>query len=414
MKKLTIFLTFALIGGLACADESALKDMELSVLKGVVNVIRDGETIPVESNIGLEAGDVIETKQGTVAKFALEGGPEERRGELQGSTKILVRSGTSIEAQEGQLLLAVQQPTTVVADSVTARTAGATFRIDRGFGSDRAGVYSGSLDLESPGQARLRLDTLFQATMVAGDLPSQGRPYRLDESDAWDQRVLEEVVALEQQLEVLARGLTPQLRGQRPDLNYFAALIGGGNVSFIRNYLQRKPVDLLIGFTIARNAPLRLENAFEKGFRLYDQGARWGVAAKIMEVEPKPVVAQLERLILGTGVVAADGSGNEADFSVAAAAATETGGSTTVASTSGTDPVAPVNTGGNNPPPGGGGGGGNEPPEEEPTPVESPDECSSSTECTVNDILGQRPSPSPSPSSEEEGKKSDSLLDGLD
>ena len=51
MKKLTIFLTFALIGGLACADESALKDMELSVLKGVVNVIRDGETIPVEARL---------------------------------------------------------------------------------------------------------------------------------------------------------------------------------------------------------------------------------------------------------------------------------------------------------------------------------------------------------------------------
>lgn len=414
MKKLTIFLAFTLIGGLACAGESTLKDMELSVLKGVVNVIRDGETIPVESNIGLEAGDVIETKQGTVAKFALEGGPEERRGELQGSTKVLIRSGSSIEAQEGQLLLAVQQPTTVVADSVTARTAGATFRIDRGFGSDRAGVYSGSLDLESPGQARLRLGTLFQATMVAGDLPSKGRPYRLDESDPWDQRVLEEVVALEQQLEVLARGLTPQLRGQRPDIDYFAALIGGGDVSFIRGYLQRKPVDLLIGFTIARNASLKLENAFRKGFRLYDQGARWGVAAKIMDVEPKPVVAQLERLILGTGVVAADGSGsNQADFSVAAAAATETGGSTTVASTGGTDPVAPIDSGGNNPPPGGGGGG-NPPPEEKPTPVESPDECSSSTECTVNDILGQRPSPSPSPSSEEEGKKSGSLLDGLD
>src|SRR5687767_7177312 len=110
MKKLTIFLTFALIGGLACADESTLKDMELSVLKGVVNVLRDGETIPVESNIGLEPGDVIETKQGTVAKFALEGGPEERRGELQGSTKVLIRSGSSLEAQEGQLLLSVQQP----------------------------------------------------------------------------------------------------------------------------------------------------------------------------------------------------------------------------------------------------------------------------------------------------------------
>ncbi|MFP5351268.1 MAG: hypothetical protein ACLGIB_01725 [Actinomycetota bacterium] len=411
MKKLTIFLACALVGGLACADESALKDMELSVLKGVVNVIRDGETIPVESTIGLEPGDVVETKQGTIAKFALDGGPDERRGELQGSTKIMIRSATSIEAEEGQLLLAVQQPTTVVVDSVTARTAGGTFRIDRGFGSDRAGVYSGSLDLDAPGQPRLRLDTLFQATMVAGDLPSQGRPYRLDESDAWDQRVLGEVVDLEQQLEVLARGLTPQLRGQRPNLDYFEALIGGGNVSFMRGYLQRKPVDLLIGFTIARNASLELEKAFRWGFRLYDQGARWGVAAKIMEVEPRPVVAQLERLILGTGVVAADGSGQPADFSVAAAAASETGGSTTVASTDGSDPTT---TGGGNDPGSGDDGGGDDKPNEKPTPEESPDECSNSTECTVNDILGQRPSPSPSPSSEEQGDKSGSLLDGLD
>ena len=409
MKKLTIFLAFALIGGLACADEQALSDMELEVVKGVVNVLRDGEVIPVDGNFGLKPGDVIETKQGTVAKFALEGGADERRGELQGTSKVLIRSTTSLEAQEGEVLMAVEQPTTVMSDSVTARTAGGTFRIDRGFGSDRAGVYRGVLDLDAPGQPRLRVKTLHQATMVAGDLPSRARPYRLDQSDPWDIQILDEVVTLEQELKVLARGLTPQLRGERPDLDYFEALIGGGDVSFMRRYLQRKPVDLLIGFTIARNAPLRLEEGFEDAFRLYDQGARWGVAATIMKVEPRPVVAQLRTLILGTGVVAADGSGSEADFSVAAAAATETGGSTAVASTGGSAPTQTNTTGGNEPPEQ---NGGNEPPEEEPEPEESPDECSNSTECTVNDILGQRPSPSPSPSSEE--KKSGSLLDGLD
>lgn len=407
MKKLTIFLVFALVGGLACADDQALNDMELRVEEGVVNVFRDGETIPVEGNFGLKPGDVIETKQGTVASFALEGGPEERRGELQGTSKVLIRSTTSLEAQEGQLLFTAEQSTTVVADAVTARTAGATFRIDRGFGSDRVGVYKGSVDLDAAGQPRLRLDALYQATMVAGDLPSQGRPYRLDESDAWDNRLLDEVVALEQQLEVLARGLTPQLRGQRPALDYFETLAGGSNVSFMRRYLQRRPVDLLIGFTIARNAPLKLQRAFQWGFRLYDQGARWGVAAKIMEVEPRPVIAQLERLILGTGVVAAQGSGNAADFSAEAAAASETSGSTTVAS-AGSGPNE-TSTGGNEPSTN---DGGKDPPEKEPSPEESPDECSNSTECTVNDILGQRPSPSPSPSAEE--KQSGSLLDGLD
>lgn len=402
-KKITIFLAIALVGGLACADDQALSDMELKVKFGVVNVLRDGDTIPVEGTLGIKPGDVIVTKQGTLASFALEGGSDERRGELQSSSQVLVRSTTSLEAQDGQLLMAVSQPTTVIVDSVTARTAGATFRIDRGFGSDRAGVYEGSVDLDSPGQPRLRLDPLFQATTVAGDLPGTGRPYRLDESDPWDEVLLEEVVSMEEKLELLARGLTPQLRGQRPNLDYFSALLDGGNVRFMKSYLRRRPVDLLIGFTIARNAPLKLDRAFERAFGYFDAGARWGVAAKIMEVEPRPVVAQLERLILGTGVVTADGSGDRADFSAAAAAGTSTDGSSTVASTDPNTGTSPDNE----PPP---------PTENDPKPKpkpteEPPEECSNSAECAVNEILGQDPDPSPSPTNED---KQGSLLDGLD
>lgn len=405
MQKLTLFLAVALVGGLACADDQALSDMELKVERGVVNVLRDGETIRVDGTLGLKPGDVVETKEGTLASFALEGGSDERRGQLQDSSRVLIRSTTSLEAQDGKLLVAAQEQTTVLADSVTASTAGGTFRIDRGFGTDRAAVYSGSIDLDAPGEPNLRLGELYQATMVAGDLPTQARPYRLDEKDPWDNSLLEEVVTLEQELEVLARGLGPQLRGQRPTLGYFSALVDGTKVRFMRSYLRRKPVDLLIGFTIARNAPKKLKPAFVQGFRLFDQGARWGVAAKIMEVEPRPVVAQLERLILGTGVVASDGSGNRADFSVAAASGTDTSGSTAVASTDGTSSTGTST--GTQPPPD---DGGNEPKPKK-SPEDPPEECSSSTECTVNEILGQRPSPSPSPSSQE---KEGSLLDGLD
>jgi len=401
MKKLTIFLAIALVAGLACSDQDALEDMELKVVAGAATVLRDGESIRVDDTLGLKPGDVIETKQDAIVSFALEGGSEERRGELQGGSTILIRSTSSVEAQEGNLLMRVSEPTTVMMDSVETRTAGATFRIDRGFGSDRAGVYAGAIDLDAPGQSELRLGPLYQATLVAGDLPNQERPYRLNKRDAWDQRLLEEVVSLEQELELLARGLTPQLRGQRPDLAYFRALIGGGDVGFMRSYLQRKPVDLLIGFTIARNDSQRLSDAFEESFRLFDQGARWGIAAKIMEVEPRPVVAQLERLILGTGVVAADGGGNDgADFSVAAAAS---GTNAATGSTDGTStPTDP-----SEPPPD---GGGNEKPRPKPT-EDPPEECSNSAECTINEVLGQGPSPSPSPSSEDKG--SDSLLDGL-
>jgi len=400
MKKLTIFLAIALVAGLACSDQDALEDMELKVVAGAATVLRDGESIRVDDTLGLKPGDVIETKQDAIVSFALEGGSEERRGELQGGSTILIRSTSSVEAQEGNLLMHVSEPTTVMMDSVETRTADATFRIDRGFGSDRAGVYAGAIDLDAPGQSELRLSRLYQATLVAGDLPNQQRPYRLDERDVWDGRILEEVVSLEQELQLLARGLTPQLRGQRPGLAYFRALIGGGDVGFMRSYLQRKPVDLLIGFTIARNDSQKLSAAFEESFRLFDQGARWGIAAKIMDVEPRPVVAQLERLILGTGVVAADGGGNDgADFSVAAAA------SGTNAATGSTDTSTPSDQ--SDPPPD---DGGNEKPRPKPT-EDPPDECSNSAECTINEVLGQGPSPSPSPSSED--KESGSLLDGL-
>ncbi len=404
MKKLTLFLAVALVGGLACTDDQALSDMELKVERGVVNVLRDGETIRVDGTLGLKPGDVVETKEDTLASFALEGGSDERRGQLQDSSRVLIRSTTSLEAQDGELLVAAQEQTTVLADSVTASTAGGTFRIDRGFGTDRAAVYSGSIDVDAPGEPNLRLRELYQATIVAGDLPTQGRPYRLDEKDPWDNALLQEVVTLEQELEVLARGLGPQLRGQRPTLAYFSALVDGTKVGFMRSYLRRKPVDLLIGFTIARNAPQRLKPAFKRGFRLFDQGARWGVAAKIMEVEPRPVVAQLERLILGTGVVASDGSGNRANFSVAAASGSDTSGSTAVASTDGTSSTGTST--GSQPPP----DDGDNEPKPKKSPEDPPEECSSSTECTVNEILGQQPSPSPSPSSDENG----SLLDALD
>lgn len=409
MKKLALSLTAVLLASVACSADDALADMELRALSGTVNVLRDGETIRVDGAVELEPGDVIVTRSGALATFALEGGADVREGQLQENSRIIVRSGTAVEAEEGRLLLQVTEPTRATVEGVTALASDAVFRIDRGFGSVRTGVYRGSVELDAPGQADLAVSTLYQATLVAGDLPSQTRPYRLDEKDAWDQVLLKEVVNLEQELAVLARGLSSQLGRQRPGLDYFRALIDGGNVSFMKGYLKREPSDLLIGFTIARIADGTLERAFKEAFDLYDEGARWGVAAKILDVEPRPIVAQLERLILGTGVVAAGGSGNTAEFTVAAADASESGSSVDGAappSSSTTDPSDPDDP--NDP---SGPSGPNEPKDpKDPKDPEDPKECSNTAECAVQDVEDQLPGPQPSPSPTEEQKKS--LLDG--
>jgi hypothetical protein len=407
MKKLTICLALIVIAGVACSGDDTLADMELRRDLGTVTVLRDGETIDVEGRIELKPGDVITTGPNALARFALEGGAGARQGQLQGNARALVVSPTSLEAQSGKVLMQVTEPTRTVVEGVTARASEAVFRVDRAFGSVRVGAYSGSVRLDAPGQSDLAVSRLYQATIVAGELPADTRPYRLDERDAWDKELLGEVVQLEGDLAVLSRGLANQLGRTRPTLGYFRALVDGGDVGFMPPYLRRPPPDLLIGFTIARNADGPLERAFESAFDLHDEGARWGIAAMILEVEPRPIVAQLERLILGTQVLAADGTSNPAQFTVAAAAAASGAAGEGTAPSSGGS-AAPPTGGSQQPPPGGGGDGnggggntGNEPPDDPPPP----DECQNTAECAVQDVEDQLPGPQPSPSPTQEQDK---------
>lgn len=395
MKKIALFLAVAVVGGFACADQGALRDMELRLESGVVNVIRDGETINVEDTIGLRPGDVIVSKEDALAEFALEGGADARQGKIQGNSRLLVRSTTSVEAQEGNVLMRVSESTKVLVDGVTASASESVFRIDRRLGSVRAGAYTGSVLLDAPGQTDMRLPRLHQATIVAGDLPNQTRPYQLDLKDPWDEVVLEKVVELEQTLVALSRGFTGQIGRQRPGIAYFRALAGNENVDFIRRYLSRKPSDLLIGFTIARNADTGLRPTFQDAFELFDAGARWGIAAAILEVEPRPIVAQLEELILGTGAVAASGGGN-ARFDLAAASAGASGdaSSATSSTTTGSSTGTTTGTGSTDTT------DSQDPKEEPKKPPKEPDECTDGAQCTIEELEDElfpdeEPSPSP-------------------
>jgi hypothetical protein len=132
--------------------------------------------------------------------------------------------------------------------------------------------------------------------------------------DAWDKQYLSDVVDLTQELDLLATGFARQVDQTRPGLDYFSDLTTD-DVAFMRGYLSRPAEDLLVAFTIADNDPdAPFKGSFTKAFRLFDDGASYGVAATILDARTRPLVAQLEELIVGTGAVAADGGAGSATF----------------------------------------------------------------------------------------------------
>jgi hypothetical protein len=404
MRRWALPLAIALLAGAACgplAPEEALPEMSLKRVSGTVEIIRGGDTIPVGEETDIEPEDVIRTHgDDSLAKLRLEG---DRLLQLKGESSTVVDSPTSVEIQTGQVLVRAEEVTRVLVDRVMARASAAHFRVDRGFGSARVSSYAGTVALESPGQQPLDIRSFFEATVTAGDIPQSTNPYRMQANDPWDAVILEKWVSLEGELKVLSNSLTNNLRGDRPDIAYFSELADGRDARFVKGFLDRRVADLLIGFTIANNSASSLKQAFRKAFSLFDARATWGITSAIMKIEPRPLLAQLGRTIIGTGVVVAGGTQTGgATFSVAAADfSTSTGGPQappTLGDNTGSDggSSAPGDGGGggggggpgggNGDGDGGGGGGG-----------EKPRECQTGdVQCAINDLTDSSPEPSPS------------------
>jgi hypothetical protein len=395
MKKLIFPLVFVVFAAGACwsfGGEDELGNMEIRAQGGKVTIERAGKTIPVrEDSVPLEPKDVVNTGTNGLASLKLEG---ERSVKMQPKAQIVIDSTRSIVSERGSVLVSAPVSTTVELDGAQASATKGIFRIDQGFGTARAASYTANLRLVSPGQSRLTVTPLYEATIAAGEVPGVRKPYRLDANDPWDQDQLQEVIKLENELDLLSRGFSRQLGNDRPDIAYFNALSDGSNVSFMRPYLKRRPVDLLIGFTVADNDRKRsLKESFRQAFRLFDQGATWGVTATILDVSARPVVAELENVIIGTGVVADGGAGDEPEFTVAAGEEGSSdqppGQSDTFDSVGGGEDDVGGSEAGNEEEPGDGEGGGEEGGGEEEENCEPTD-----VECQARRVFSPSPSPS--------------------
>jgi hypothetical protein len=383
---------------------AALAEMTVERDAGRVQVLRGDQTLVVDGSFELEPNDVVVTKSASAARLRLEG---DRELALGARSQMRVMDGDTVEARAGRLLAGVKDPTKVMVGRAFVASSNGRFRIDRLYGSARAGVYRGRVRVEAPGSPGIRLSSLYQ-TSVTSDQVLSPRPYQLNDDDEWDRLLLGEIVDLDQSLERLGSTFAAQLGQDRPGLSYFGSLTKK-DVGFMRAYVSKQSrrtpgytADLLVGFTIARHAPGPTDRAFERGFSLFEDGARWGIAAGLLGLRApgfRDVKVALEETILGTGVVAG-GTGGDAEFVAAeegGSGASEGGGAPDTASGSGgaapsgsaggaSDGGASGGTPQSSEPGSGGGGGGSSGGDED----EPESECGDVIECTAEDVV---PSP---------------------
>ena len=392
---------FVVAGGACSSGDSELGAMTVRPLAGVVEIHRGNEVISVTDDEALEPQDVVVTGKRGLAQLELE---DNNTITMVKNSEMRIRSTSAVEGQKGTLI-AEGSSMKVLFDGVESHLADAVFRLDQSFGSSRAASYSGTVHLSAPGEAGLVLSTLYEVDVAAGDLPDRPSPYDLDIQDALDQQYISEVVNLADVLDLT--GYSRQLDGSRPSLGFFSDLAGTSRVAFMKSYLSRAPADLIVGFLIAANDPNRsLKQSFVRAFRLRDAGAQWAVAATIMNVETNPLLAQLDRLILGTSV-AAEGGGGSADFTFASS----DGGP----SSGGTDPgVSDDDPGDDDTITGGVGGGGDTEGDGGTDGTGDGDDCSNTVDCAVEDVedeLPPGPGPGPEPQPKIDPRDAD-LLDG--
>jgi hypothetical protein len=409
MRKIALALSLLLVAATAYAfvdRDEGLREMTLQRLRGSVTVLRDGRSIEVSGESGIEAGDRIRTGPEGRAELRLEG---QRRIELAPASAVDVVGATSVAGVGGSLLgsAADGDDLRIEFGGVSTRSNGGRFRVDLGTGSSRVGVYEGSASIASPGETAQRVDRFFEAEVAGNDRALQARPLDIDESDAWDQLHLGAVLLLDERITKLGNGLATQLGEVRPGLDYFSDL-AGRRADFAGGYLKRERVpDLLIAFTIARTTEAPLAAAFEESFRYRHQGGRWGLIARIMSAKENRLVAQLGRTILDTGILAdaSEGPGFGADSSSGAGTGSGIGtsggssGSSGSGGAGGSGGSAPSDTEpggggeGGGPPAGGGGGGGGDDPDPLPLPpdeggcsVQNPVAC---LEDPIGGLLGE-------------------------
>jgi hypothetical protein len=226
--------------------------------------------------------------------------PHSSKVELRAGSAVTVNGATqpAIGLDEGDLLVETGQGDTVTIDGGTSQIAVAgSGKLRRGV-SLAAGVYEGTARLQRNEQA-LTVPQYRQAAVVGtGILPQAPDPLGLSPADEWDRRMLGSVMALDEQLTLIARSfeaevppspgpdlfksLTPQVAA----LPITPELLGG-----------RAAGENLVGFTLVALDKGDFLDRFQRIFGFRGQGASWGLVAADRAINPNPVLSDLEQAL---------------------------------------------------------------------------------------------------------------------
>jgi hypothetical protein len=270
-------------------------EARLVVSRGVVEVSVDGAPfVEASRDRVLRSDDRVRVIRGS-AVLEL---PRSSVAELRDGSAVKVSGGTdpALVLETGDLLVDAPRNTVKVDGGNSLVSVAGAAKLRRS-SSLVAGVYEGSVLLQSEGQT-LGVPRYRQAVAAGtGILPATPRPLDLRDSDEWDRRMLGDVLALSEQLEIFGRGFEAQLpSGAQPSPQFFKSVVPELAPAPITPQLLagRSAGENLIGLVLIGmdrgDFNSRVGNIF--GFRA--DGASWGLVAADRGLNPNPVLAGLE------------------------------------------------------------------------------------------------------------------------
>jgi hypothetical protein len=270
-------------------------EARLVVSRGVVEVSIDGAPyVQASRDRVLRSDDRVRVVNGS-AVLEL---PRSSVAELRDGSAVKVGGGSdpALILETGDLLVDAPRNTVKVDGGNSLVSVAGAAKLRRS-SSLVAGVYEGSVLLQSEGQT-LGVPRYRQAVAAGtGILPATPRPLDLRDSDEWDRRMLGDVLALSEQLEIFGRGFEAQLPvGAQVSPQFFKTLVPElASAPLSPQVLAgRSAGENLIGLVLIGmdrgDFNTRVSSIF--GFRA--DGASWGLVAADRGLNPNPVLSGVE------------------------------------------------------------------------------------------------------------------------
>lgn len=292
---ITVMLAGLVVAGVDSLNQNNVKPGTARLEPtGVVEVsIGAGPFVRVSHGRTLRANDAVRVLDG---RAVLELSDASKL-EMRDGSALTVRGAASpaVALDEGDLLVEADQGDTVDIDGGTALISVAgSAKLRRGV-SLAAGVYEGTARFQRNDQG-LTIPQYRQAAVVGtGILPQSPEPLGLAPGDEWDRRMLGSVMALDEQLGIIARTFevaAPPF----PGADFFKGVAPKvASLPITPELLDgRSAGENLIGLTLVSLDKGDFLHRFQRVFGFRAQGASWGLVAADRSINPTPVIDDLE------------------------------------------------------------------------------------------------------------------------